>query len=73
MRWLPVLALAAAVVAAALMGGRLLLTPVEGDLLVLASGRQPDRLASSSSFIPRQDGRGLVPRPSGMYRRRRGP
>jgi len=55
-RWLSVVAVAGAVVAAALMGGRLLLTPVEGDLLVLASGRHSDRLASSTIELHSQTG-----------------
>ena len=48
MRRLRVVALTFAVAAGALVGGRLLLAPVEGDLLVLASARHPDRLTSTS-------------------------
>ena len=55
-RWLSVAAVTVAVVATALVGGRLLLTPVQGDLLVLASGRQPDRLASSTVELHSQAG-----------------
>ena len=47
-RWLPVGALIAAVAAAGLLGGRLILTPAQGDLLVLASARQPDRMAATA-------------------------
>ena len=47
-RWLPVIALFVAAAVAVLVGGRLLLTPVQGDVLVLASASEPDHLAGSS-------------------------
>ncbi len=47
-RWLPLVAWSVAAAVAVLIVGRLLLTPLQGDVLVLASGPQPDHLAGSS-------------------------
>lgn len=47
-RWLAIAAGTVTLAAAVLLAGRLLLTPVEGDVLILASARQPDHLAASS-------------------------
>jgi cytochrome c biogenesis protein CcmG/thiol:disulfide interchange protein DsbE len=50
-RWLSMAALAVAASGLGLLGGRLLLTPVQGDLLVLASASKPDRIAASTVEI----------------------
>jgi cytochrome oxidase Cu insertion factor (SCO1/SenC/PrrC family) len=47
-RWLSVTALMVAVSGLVLVGGRLLLAPVQGDLLILASAPSPDRITASS-------------------------
>jgi cytochrome oxidase Cu insertion factor (SCO1/SenC/PrrC family) len=48
MRWVSITALVVAGASVAVMAGRLLLTPVQGDLLVLASAPKPDRIAAST-------------------------
>jgi cytochrome oxidase Cu insertion factor (SCO1/SenC/PrrC family) len=47
-RWLPVALWAVAATAAIGVGGRFLLTPVQGDVLVMASAKQPDHLGGSN-------------------------
>lgn len=47
-RWLSMGALAVAAAGVVLLGGRLTLTPVQGDVLVLASASQPDHLSAST-------------------------
>jgi cytochrome oxidase Cu insertion factor (SCO1/SenC/PrrC family) len=47
-RWLPAIAWILVGATAAFVGGRLLLTPSQGDVLIMASARQPDTLAGSS-------------------------
>jgi len=47
-RWLSVTALMVAVSGLVLVGGRILLAPVQGDLLILASAPSPDRITASS-------------------------
>lgn len=47
-RWLQLVPWSVAAAAGVLVAGKLLLTPVHGDVLVLASAPQPDQLAGSS-------------------------
>ena len=47
-RWFPIAAWVFASIAAVFVGGRFLLTPVEGEVLVMASARQPDHLGAST-------------------------
>ena len=46
-KWLRSIAFGVVAAAAVLVGARLILTPIQGDVLVLASAQQPDQLASS--------------------------
>ena len=48
MRWLQLFAIGLAVAMAVLLGVRFLLTPVKGELLVLTSARQSDRLPAAA-------------------------
>jgi cytochrome c biogenesis protein CcmG, thiol:disulfide interchange protein DsbE len=47
-RWPQLLAIGLALFAGALLGTRFLLTPVQGEVLVLSSARQPDQLAAAA-------------------------
>ena len=48
LRWLQVAALSLAVAIAAAFFARLLLSPATGEIVVLASARQPDRIGAST-------------------------
>ena len=47
-RWLPLAAWTLVAAAAVFLGGRLLVSPVQGEVLIMASAQQPDHLAASS-------------------------
>ena len=47
-RWLPIVAWSVGAGAVILIAGRFLISPVQGDVLVLASASQPDHIAGSS-------------------------
>lgn len=64
-RWIPALASFAVAAFAVLVVGRLLLTPVQGDVLVLASAWQPNQIAGSSIEIHSSSGWAMLGRFSG--------
>lgn len=55
-RWIPAVAWSAAVATAVLVAGRLVLTPVQGDVIVLASAQHTDEIAGSSVEIHSSSG-----------------
>lgn len=61
-RWFPIVAWSAAVGSVVLVAGRLLLTPVQGDVLVLASAQQSSQIAGSSVEIHSPSGWTLLGR-----------
>ena len=63
--WIPVVAWSAALAIALLVAGRLLLTPVQGDVIVLASAHQTDQIVGSSIEIHSSSGWTLVGKFSG--------
>ncbi len=55
-RWLQLSAVSLGLAFAALLGARLLLTPVKGDVLILVSARQADRLPASAVTLHSSSG-----------------